>query len=432
MNTFHQQQSLADKMGIPSHLIWGYIGIIAFMIGDGLEQGWLSPYLVKQGLTMGQAAFLFTVYGITVSASSWFSGIFVQMWGPRRAMTLGLASFIIGSIGFIGWGIPSMNYAVILFGYALRGLGYPLFAYSFLVWVSYRTPQQMLGKAVGWFWFVFQLGLSVIGAFYSSYMVPKIGEIATLWSALLFVILGGVFSIIINKDTFEKQKVSDNKTKKLLKGITIMFENPKVGIGGIVKVINSAAQFGFVIFLPTYMTQYGFTVSEWLQIWGTLFFVNIIFNLIFGIIGDKFGWVNTVTWFGCVGCGIVTLALYYVPQFVGHNYWVMMIVACSYGTTLAGYVPLTALVPSLAPENKGAAMSVLNLGSGLSAFVGPAIVTLFIGTLGIEGVMWIFAILYFAGAFLTRFLTLPVTKVVEFERTEKYKMDEPKKKAYEQ
>lgn len=432
MNTFHQQQSLADKMGIPSHLIWGYIGIIAFMIGDGLEQGWLSPYLVKQGLTMGQAAFLFTVYGITVSASSWFSGIFVQMWGPRRAMTLGLASFIIGSIGFIGWGIPSMNYAVILFGYALRGLGYPLFAYSFLVWVSYRTPQQMLGKAVGWFWFVFQLGLSVIGAFYSSYMVPKIGEIATLWSALLFVILGGVFSIIINKDTFEKQKVSDNKTKKLLKGITIMFENPKVGIGGIVKVINSAAQFGFVIFLPTYMTQYGFTVSEWLQIWGTLFFVNIIFNLIFGIIGDKFGWVNTVTWFGCVGCGIVTLALYYVPQFVGHNYWVMMIVACSYGATLAGYVPLTALVPSLAPENKGAAMSVLNLGSGLSAFVGPAIVTLFIGTLGIEGVMWIFAILYFAGAFLTRFLTLPVTKVVEFERTEKYKMDELKKKAYEQ
>lgn len=58
-----------------------------------------------------------------------------------------------------------MNYTIILICYALRGFGYPLFAYSFLVWVSYRTPQEMLSKAVGWFWFVFQLGLSVIGAF---------------------------------------------------------------------------------------------------------------------------------------------------------------------------------------------------------------------------------------------------------------------------
>ncbi|GAA3331480.1 hypothetical protein GCM10020331_088230 [Ectobacillus funiculus] len=84
----------------------------------------------------------------------------------------------------------------------------------------------------------------------------------------------------------------------------------------------------------------------------------------------------------------------------------MMIVACCYGATLAGYVPLTALVPSLAPNDKGAAMSVLNLGSGLAAFVGPLVVTVFIETLGVGGVMWIFLPAYiFVGAFLTSFLT---------------------------
>ena len=72
---------------------------------------------------------------------------------------------------------------------------------------------------------------------------------------------------------------------------------------------------------------------------------------------------------------------------VGHNYWAILFIACCYGATLAGYVPLTALVPSLSPENKGAAMSVLNLGSGLSAFVGPLVVTAFIGPLGVGGVM---------------------------------------------
>lgn len=42
----------------------------------------------------------------------------------------------------------------------------------------------------------------------------------------------------------------------------------------------------------------------------------------------------------------------------------MMIAAGLFGACLAGYVPLSAIMPSLAPENKGAAMSVLNLGQG--------------------------------------------------------------------
>jgi hypothetical protein len=58
-------------------------------------------------------------------------------------------------------------------------------------------------------------------------------------------------------------------------------------------------------------------------------------------------------------------------------------------------------------------MSVLNLGSGLSAFVGPLIVTVFIGLLGTGGVIWIFACLYFFGAFLTSFLTIPTETTIK-------------------
>lgn len=134
----------------------------------------------------------------------------------------------------------------------------------------------------------------------------------------------GLFSIVVNKDRFKALTISTNKLSGLLKGITIAFENPKVGIGGIVIIINSAAQFGFVVFLPTYMMKYNFTMTERLQILGTLFFVNMVFNIIFGIVGDKFGWVNTIKWFRGVGCGIVTLALNYVPQMVGHNYWAIL------------------------------------------------------------------------------------------------------------
>lgn len=400
------QDNFFDRLGIPSNLLWGFIGITVFMIGDGLEQGWLSPYLVQHGLTMQQSAFLYSDYGIAVTIASWFSGVFVQTWGPRKAMTVGLTSFVIGAIGFIGWGIPQHNYIVMLLTYALRGLGYPLFSYSFLVWVTYRSPEKKLSTAVGWFWFVFTLGLNVIGSYYSSFVLPKIGAINTLWSALIFVLAGAILAIIINKDKFDGQKLEngESKLKELSKGITIVFKNPRVGIGGIIRTINTTASFGFVVFFPSYVEKFGFSISEWLSIYGTLFFFNIFCNLFFGIIGDKIGRRTTVAWFGGVLSGVSILAMYYVPQMYGHNYWLLMIVSCLFGAGLAGYVPLSALMPSLEPENKGAAMSILNLGAGLSAFVGPGLVAIFIGGIGPVGIIWIFAILYFISAVLTKFL----------------------------
>jgi MFS family permease len=68
-------------------------------------------------------------------------------------------------------------------------------------------------------------------------------------------------------------------------------------------------------------------------------------------------------------------------------------------------------MPSLAPENKGAAMSILNLGAGLSTFVGPAVVGLFIGSLGTVGVIWIFTGMYLFSGILMKFVTLPKESV---------------------
>lgn len=44
MNTVHAKGNVLNKIGIPSHMVWGYIGVVIFMVGDGLEQGWLSPF----------------------------------------------------------------------------------------------------------------------------------------------------------------------------------------------------------------------------------------------------------------------------------------------------------------------------------------------------------------------------------------------------
>lgn len=398
-----------NRVGLPGNLSWGYLGILIFMMGDGVEQGWLSPYLLERGMTIQHSASLFTAYGITIAVSSWFSGVLAEGYGPRRTMVMGLLLYILGTIGFVGYGLPDLQYGIMLLTYAIRGFGYPLFAYSFLVWITYRSPQEKLGAAVGWFWFVFTGGLNVFGAYYSSWAIERLGYLNTLWSSIFWVLVGALFALVLNKDNFfaGRNKGKGSKMQELLKGLTIMRSEPKVFLGGVVRVINTTAQFAFPVFLPTYMAAHGFSTTQWLQIWGTIFTANIAFNLIFGFVGDKVGWRNTVLWFGGVGCGLTTLLFYYAPVWFEGSFWLVMLSGVLWGALLAGYVPLSALIPSLVKKDKGAAMAVLNLGAGLAVFVGPAIVGIFIGSIGNEGVVWVLAGLYFLSALLTWWIPLP-------------------------
>lgn len=399
-----------DKIGIPHPLAWGYLGILIFMMGDGMEQGWLSPYLIEKGMTIGESALLFTVYGITIGISSWFSGVLADMLGARKTMFYGFIIYLIGVAGFVGIALTQFSYPLMLITYALKGFGYPLFSYTFLVWIAYKSPNAMLGKAVGWFWFVFTGGLSVLGALYSSWAIDFFGHITTLWTAVLWAIVGAIFALVFMK--YEKgvlgaAQKSKSKIKELLKGLTIMKKEPKIALAGVVRIIDTAPQFGFPVFLPIYMLEQGFSEGEWLHIWAVALLGNIIFNLIFGFVGDYVGWRKTIMWFGCVGCAIGTLLFYYAPQIAPGSMFAVMFGGFFWGAMMAGYVPLSALVPSLVKEEKGAAMSVLNLGAGLSAFAGPALVGIFFPLLGSVGVIWIIAGLYAASAVMTKFIILP-------------------------
>jgi MFS family permease len=103
---------------------------------------------------------------------------------------------------------------------------------------------------------------------------------------------------------------------------------------------------------------------------------------------------------------VTTLGLYYVPSF-SHSFRLTLIAGVFYGATLAGYVPLSALMPSLAPEHRGASLSLLSLGAGASVWVGPALVGLLLKPLGVVGLMWVFSILYLLSGFLALTLRLP-------------------------
>jgi polyol permease family len=408
MNAISKREQ--NTKGLPSAMIWGYIATLIFMVGDGLEHGWLSPYLIEHGLTVQQSSTLFAAYGAILAIASYFSGVLTEAWGPRKVMIAGLVIWLVGQILFIEYGLKPHNYVVMLPTYAIRGFGYPLFCYSFLVWVTYRSPERILATAIGLFWAAWSGGLYVVGSYFPAYMIPKIGYIGLMWSAVVWVLIGGLIGVVVVKgQVHEREGNGKEKLKNLLSGLTICIEKPKIAIGGVVRIINSTGVGALPIFFPLYLSsEYGYSTEEWLQIWGTMWVANISFNLVIPYISDKWlGWRKTIMWIGSFGCGVMTLVMLYTPQMFGHNFWALTVVGIFFGIVLCGYVPLSALVSSLAPEKKGSAMAIVSFGAGMSYFIAPAIVGTFIGSMGVHGVMWIFAGLYFVSAILMIFMKLP-------------------------
>ena len=403
--------SLLERFSFPRPLAWGYLGLLLFMVGDGIESGYLAPFLLTKGISQGQVAVMFAVYGIAAATAARFSGVLADVRGPRLVMWLGLISWGLFEVFFLIFGIPNANYPMMVVAYGLRGFGYPLFAYGFLVWIAATTSLRRLGSAVGWFWFAFTGGLPTLGSLLASFFVPLIGQYATLWCSLGFVLVGGLVTLfgVTEVTGFRRLLPAGRRSiDSLFSSITIAWKKPKTTIGCVVRMINTAPQFGFLVFLPTFFTKtIGFSLSGWLQLLSYMFLSNIIWNLFMGIFGDKLGWRQTVAYVGGVGCAVATLLLYYIPSTFRNHYPLAILVAALYGATLAGYVPLSAIMPSLAPENKGAAISMLNLGAAASAWLGPTIVALFIGPFGVVGVIWIFAVLHFISGLLALFLTLP-------------------------
>jgi predicted MFS family arabinose efflux permease len=295
--------------------------------------------------------------------------------------------------------------------YGLRGIAYPLFAYGFLVWVLGASPAHRLGSAVGWFYFAFTGGLPTLGSLVASGTEPLIGQYATFWVALALVVLGGIVSLVGLRGAQGggRQAAPEVTTgRSLVNSVAIAFTNPRVGLGCLVRIVNTAPQFGLFVFFPViFADQLGFGTAGWLRLVFVLGAANIFANLFFGILSDRLGWHRTLRWFGCMGSAVAVLLFYFLPQQVGDQYWVAVLCAALFGISLAGFTPISVLMSLMAPGQKGNSIAVLNLGAGAATFVGPLIVALFLGPLGAGGVTIIFAALYVLAGISVRWLTVP-------------------------
>lgn len=401
---------------LPRSLIFGYAAIALFMTGDGFELTFLARYLVDLGYTPVDAALAFSVYGFVAAIAAWGSGVIAEMFGARRVMVLAGVTWLVLQVVLLGVGLNSGSLPLILLIYGLRAAAYPMFIYSFVVLIAQTVDRSRLATAMGWYWAAYSLGIGVLGTYLPSWLLPVLGEQMTLWLALPWVAAGVVLAAWsahryggVAKDR-PAGADSSQKLRELVRGATILVENRQIMVLAIVRVICNLTLFGFPVVMPLYLSTTTYdgvgvlTVTQWMQLWGLMFAVTIVTNVLWGRIGDRFGWMRQMRWYGCVGCAVATLAFYYLPQWAGPNMLVLSGAAVLLAVAVSAFVPMGAVFPALAPEHTGAAVSAHNLAAGVSTFLGPAIAMVLLPVAGIGGVCWAYAALYLIGAGLTCFV----------------------------
>jgi polyol permease family len=398
-----------ERIGVPRALRWGYLAVLIFMIGDGVESNYLEPYLTGWGFSAHSAGLVISVYGAFVALGSWFSGALSNLWGPRRVMRLGAAIWLVFEILFLAVALPSGNHALVYVCYGLRGVAYPLFAYAFLLWIQLTARKELRGSAAGWFWFAYSAGLPTIGSAVAAVSIPLIGSYSTFWLSLGVVAIGALIGSFAVREARGLRPAVDTSApghsarEEMLRGISVLRRHPRTGLAALVRMINTTPYFGFFVFLPSFFTgRIGISTSQYLALVTVMGIIGILADPVFGRLSDRFGWRNTIGWAGGIGCAAGVLILYWLPQLAPGNYPLALAATVVYGIMLAGYIPLSALLPSLVPEeDKGNAMGIYSLAAGVSTFIGPLTYAVCDPLVGHTGVVLIYAAMYVVGAVIT-------------------------------
>lgn len=434
----HPDETRLDRMGMPRMLRFGFLGLLLVMTGVGVESNILTPHMVEAlGSPEATVSAIITGHAVSVLIGSYLGGSLSDLFGPKRIMVLGAVIFLVFQALFlIALSTGSVELAAAT--YFLRGFGFPMFAFAFIVWVNITAPPERNSTAIGWFYVMFTGGLPTLGSLVAIGAIPAfggggaggIGETGAMWLAGGLVALGFLvahFGINDDRGRHRLAPAGESAAQVLTAGIRLTFTNRRVAMGFMIRLINTAPQFGMFIVLPLVIaTTLEWGQSRWLGMTVAVYATNILVNAVFGAIGDRWGWRRTVKWFGITGSAIGLLLWWYVPHMVPAGstwgYVVSVIAGCVFGCLLAGFVPMGAIMPALAPDHRGAAMAMYTTAAGGAVFVGSAVVAIVFNIASWVGmsdftrnslVVWVFVGLYACAFLMIRHLIVPQDEVKE-------------------
>ncbi|GAA3353808.1 hypothetical protein [Saccharopolyspora gregorii] len=127
-------------------------------------------------------------------------------------------------------------------------------------------------------------------------------------ASIALVVIGFLIGQFAVRDPRGDRRVAAaelSTTEVLTAGLRLTARRPKILMGFLVRLINTAPQYGMFIILPTVIAdELGWGQSRWLVMTTLVYASNILLNAVFGAIGDQWGWRRTVQWFGVFGSAV--------------------------------------------------------------------------------------------------------------------------------
>jgi predicted MFS family arabinose efflux permease len=141
-----ETETRLDKLGIPHSIRWGFLGVLIFMTGDGVESNFIAPHMkhVLAGAGADLVPTIIAMYSLSALIASYLSGALADLVGPRRIILLGFVIWAVFEALFLG-ALTTGSVGLVFATYFLRGFGFPLFAFGFLVWINAVAPFERMG-----------------------------------------------------------------------------------------------------------------------------------------------------------------------------------------------------------------------------------------------------------------------------------------------
>src|SRR5699024_3461818 len=286
-------ETFLDRIGIPHVLRWGFLGVLIFMTGNAVESNFVSPHIAEVfgggDEMINLAATIITFYSLASLIGSYLAGALSDLWGPRRVMLLGLVVWVVFQAAFLG-ALSAGSVPLVAASYFMRGFGFPLFAFAFLVWVNAVVPKERNGTAVGWFYVMFTGGLPTLGSLVAVGLIPAFGggffgERWAMAASTAIVVAGFLIAWLGVREEHGDRRLApagETSAEVILSGVRLSLTNKRVMMGFLTRLINTAPQFGMFIILPTVIAEtLGWGQSRWLLMTSVIFAGNILFNAAF-------------------------------------------------------------------------------------------------------------------------------------------------------
>lgn len=379
--------------------IMPFVALTLFMIGATIENSWLSSLLLSEGYPELFIRQMLLMNGLIVAICSWLCSFLTIRFGSKKIFIVASLALIVTTLATL-YSMQQHLCLLLLVFYTLKGIVYPLFAYATLTLVIVTTAPYQLGKVTAYFWLAFNLGMTIVGPLLSSMLLKVIGISQLFYVVTVIGVLGALLMMHVGKTSFQiKGKKSQKLLSEIRNGLLIYQKKPKLCLALGAKVINTIGQFGFVIMMPIIFQAQGRGLVKWGAVWSMTFIANTLAGVLFGHLSDKLGWKKTVMYVGGPLTGIACLLILW-SLYLTQSMLFVFAAFVIFGVGLAGYGPLSALIPHMVSDNKAIGVSVLNMGTGLSSVVGPGLVILFFFSLGGIKTLLIFSMLYFLSSFL--------------------------------